>query len=90
MWDDEDEGNLTRVSEVMRAGGGGGMPVSARGVADSSRGEAPGEVEESETDSDIDEVELLQLRNLVQRIKLQTVVGAKFMQSESLHQGNNA
>ena len=89
MWDEEDEGNLTRVSEVMRAGGGG-MPVIARGVADSSRSTAPGEVEESETDSDIDEVELLQLRNLVQRIKLQTVVGAKFMKAESLPQGNNA
>jgi len=85
MWDEEDEGKLTCVSEVTRAGGGG-MPVVKRGVADSSNGVAPVEVEESETDSDIDEVELLQLRNLVQRIKLQTVVGAKFMKAESLPQ----
>jgi len=48
-----------------------------------------GAAEEAESsDGEVGEVELLQLRNLVQQIKLQTVVGANFMRNEELEQGN--
>jgi len=41
-----------------------------------------------DVDHDIDEMELLQLRNLVQQIKLQTVIGDNFMKFEN--QGSSA
>lgn len=73
---DESEHPMTRVSEVVEYG-------DRRGIEE-GRGGATRNVSELEgsSDDEIGEMELLQLRSLVQEIKLQTVVGKNFMKNE--------
>ena len=70
-WDSDDEsvGDMTRVSDAL-----GGVHVANACNADTNH---------AKEEDDIDEMELLQLRNLVQQIKLQTVIGDNFMKGEN-------
>ena len=71
-WDSDDEsvGDMTRVSDAL-----GGVHHLHVANADTNHAK--------DGEDDIDEMELLQLRNLVQQIKLQTVIGDNFMKGEN-------
>jgi len=84
QWDSDDEsvGDMTRVSDALEEVVANYDQKHARNygniVGDDSNYARDDSHARDDSDDDIDEMELLQLRSLVQQIKLQTVIGDNF------------